>query len=49
VFEKTVSRRIFGHQTTEVAERWRKLHNEELYNFYSAPNIIMVIKSRGIR
>jgi hypothetical protein len=25
---------------------WRKLHNEELHNLYSSPNIIRMIKSR---
>jgi hypothetical protein len=29
--------------------RWRKLHNEELYNWYSSPSIIRVIKSRVMR
>jgi hypothetical protein len=28
---------------------WRKLHNEELHNLYSSPNIIRVIESRRIR
>jgi hypothetical protein len=32
-----------------VTGGWRKLHNEELHNLYSSPNIIRVIKSRGIR
>jgi hypothetical protein len=27
------------------AEGWRKLHNEEVHNFYSSPNIIRTIKS----
>jgi hypothetical protein len=28
---------------------WRKLHNEELHNLYSLPNIIRMIKSRRMR
>jgi hypothetical protein len=29
-----------------VVEGWRRLHNEELHNFYTSPNNIRVIKSR---
>jgi hypothetical protein len=29
--------------------KWRKLHNEELHNFYSSPSIIRMIKSRRMR
>jgi hypothetical protein len=39
-------RRIFGHKKDEVTGEWRKLHNEELNNLYSSPNIVRVIKSR---
>jgi hypothetical protein len=30
----------------EMTGNWRKLHNEELHNVYSSPNIIRMIKSR---
>ena len=46
VFENWVLRRIFGPKRNEVTGEWRKLHNEELKNQYSSPNIARVIKSR---
>jgi hypothetical protein len=49
VFENRVLRRIFGPKRDEVTGGWRKLHNEELHNFYFSPNIIRTIKSRRIR
>ena len=42
-------RRIFGPKKDEVIGEWMKLHNEELNDLYSTPNIIRVIKSRNIR
>jgi hypothetical protein len=48
IFEKRVLRRIFGPKRDEVTGDWRKLHNEELHDFYSSPNIIRMIKSRRI-
>jgi hypothetical protein len=46
VLENRVLRRIFGPKREEVAGGLRKLHNEELHNFYASQNIIKVIKSR---
>jgi hypothetical protein len=48
VFENRVLRRIFGHKSDEVTGEWRKLHNEELCALRSSPNIIRVIKPRGL-
>jgi hypothetical protein len=44
-----VLRRIFGLKGHEATESWRKLHNEELHNLYSSPNIIRMTKSRRMR
>jgi hypothetical protein len=46
MFENGVLMRIFGPKRDKVKEEWRKLHNEELNDFYSSPNIIQAIKSR---
>jgi hypothetical protein len=42
-------RRIFGTEREEVAEGWRRKHNEELHNLFTSLNIIRVIKSRRMR
>jgi hypothetical protein len=44
-----VLRRIFGPTRDEVTGEWRKLHNRELHNLYSSPDIIRQIKSRRMR
>jgi hypothetical protein len=49
VFDNRVLRRIFGPRKEEVARGFRRLHNEELHNFYTSPNIVRVIKLRRVR
>jgi hypothetical protein len=46
VFENRVVRGIFGPKRDEVTGEWRKLHNMELHNLYSSPDIIRQIKSK---
>jgi hypothetical protein len=45
-FENKVLMKIFGPKREEMMEVWRRLHSEELYDLYSTPNIIRVIKRR---
>ena len=42
-------RRVFGPKRDEVTGEWRKLHNEELRELYSVPNIVRMVKSRRMR
>jgi hypothetical protein len=49
VLENRVLRGIFRTTREEVAGDWRRLHNKELYNLYTSPNTIRVIKSRMMR
>jgi len=49
VFQTRVLSRIFGLKRDEVTGEWRKLHNVELNDLYSLPNIVRMIKSRRMR
>ena len=46
VFDNRVLRKIFGPKRDEVTGEWRRLHTKELYDLYSSPNIVQVMKSR---
>jgi hypothetical protein len=46
VYENRVLRRIFGPKRDEVTGGWRKLHNQELHNFYYSPSIIKMMKPK---
>jgi hypothetical protein len=49
VFENRALRRLYGPKRDEVTGGWRKLHNEELHNLYTSPNVIRIIRLRRIR
>jgi len=49
VIENRMLRRVFGPKRDKVTGEWRKLHNEELSDLYSLPNIVRVVKSRRMR
>jgi hypothetical protein len=49
VLENMVLRRIFEPRRNEVRGEWRGLHNEELNDLYSSPNIVRVVKERSMR
>jgi hypothetical protein len=48
-FENRVLRRIFGPKRDEVTGEWRKMHDGELHNLYSSPDIVRQVKSRKMR
>ena len=49
MLENRVLRRVCGSKREEVTGEWRKLHNKELSDLYSLPNIVRVVKSRRMR
>jgi hypothetical protein len=44
--ENRALRRIFGPKRGEVADDWRRLHNEELRSLHSSLDIIVIIKMK---
>ena len=44
-----VMRVLFGPKREELRGEWIKLHNEEINDLYSPPNIFWVITSRRLR
>ena len=49
MFENRAQRTIFGRKRKDITGEWRRLYNEELYDLYSSPNIIRMIKARRMR
>jgi hypothetical protein len=49
MFENCLLRRIFEPNRDTVTAEWRQLHDEELTDLYSSPNIPRVIKSRRMK
>jgi hypothetical protein len=46
VLENRVLRRTHGQKRDEIIGGLRKIHNEEVHNFYSSPNIMIMFKSK---
>jgi hypothetical protein len=49
VFEKRVLRKIIGPKRDKMTGVWGKPNNEELYDLYSLPSIIRMVKLSTIR
>jgi hypothetical protein len=49
VFENRVVRGIFGRKSDEATGNWRKMHNGELHDCYSSPDIFRRVKPRRMR
>jgi hypothetical protein len=49
MFGNRLLRITFGPKRSELTGEWRKLHNEELNDLCSSPNIVRMIQARRIR
>jgi hypothetical protein len=49
VFENRVLRRVFRPKRDEGTGKGRQLHNKELNDLYSLPNVVRVVKLRRMR
>jgi hypothetical protein len=49
VFENRVLRNVLVPERDELTGDWRRLHNEELHDLYTSPNVIRVVKLRRMR
>jgi hypothetical protein len=49
VFDYRVLKKILELNKDEATGEWRRLHDRELYNLYSSPNVNLTIKARKMR
>jgi len=49
VFDYRVLRKILEPKTDEATGEWKRLHDRQLYDLYSSPNINHAITARKIR
>jgi hypothetical protein len=42
MFVSRVLRKIFGPERDEVTGEWRRLHNVDVHDLYSSPNIRLI-------
>jgi len=49
LFENRVLRKTFRPKSGEVTGGWKRPHGEELYDMYSSPKIIRMMKARIMR
>jgi hypothetical protein len=45
MFQNWVLRKTLRPKRDEIPGQWKKLHNQELRDFHSSPNVIRVFKS----